>query len=114
MVHLKQFGKRAMALIFATSLAVPASAAWAHMSPQPGLENGDTMDMNLTRQISDAWSEGKDASGAVAFQENGEIALSSGDTQQAKRDFEAAERELGRLHPTRVSAQSTVSAPADE
>jgi hypothetical protein len=107
MNHLKQLRNGAIALIFATSLAVPATAAWAQMTSQSGgVENADTMDMELARQISQAWSEGKDASGALAFQENGEIALSAGHVQQATNDFEAAEQELGRLQPTRVSAPS--------
>jgi len=40
---------------------------------------------------------------AAAFQENGEIALSEGNQQQARRYFEAAERELARLHPVSTS-----------
>jgi hypothetical protein len=106
MDHLKQFRKGALALIFATCLATPATAVWGQTS-QFGInrvESADTMDMDLSHQISQAWSEGKDASGAVAFQENGEIAMNSGNSQQARSYFEAAEHELGRLHPSPVSA----------
>ena len=40
--------------------------------------SGAAMDRDVSREIKEAWSQGKDASGAAAFQENGEIALSEG------------------------------------
>ncbi len=89
-----------------------APAAWAQSGPQgktsvvSATGNADTMDQELAQKISQAWSEGKDASGAAAFQENGEIALSEGNPQQARRYFEAAERELARLQPVQMSRGS--------
>jgi hypothetical protein len=86
-----------------------APAAWAQSMPQGNTsvvsasESTNTMDQELAQKISQAWSEGKDASGAAAFQENGEIALSEGNPQQARRYFEAAEHELARLHPMQTS-----------
>ncbi len=86
-----------------------APAAWAQSMPQgntsevSATESTNTMDQELAQKISQAWSEGKDASGAAAFQENGEIALSEGNPQQARRYFEAAEHELARLHPVATS-----------
>ena len=62
----------------------------------------DDLDEQLAYQISQAWSENKDASGVVTFQVNGEIALSQGDREQARRDFEAAEQELAHLKPVLV------------
>lgn len=82
-----------------------APAAWAQSMPQGKTsmvstnENAGTMDVELAQKISQAWSEGKDASGAAAFQENGEIALSEGNQHEARRYFESAEQELARLHP---------------
>lgn len=65
------------------------------------------MDETLAREISQAWAENKDASGAVAFQENGEIAQSQGNDHQAIRYFQDAEHELGNLKPTALGAQSS-------
>jgi len=42
------------------------------------------MDQALAQQISQAWSEGKDVSDAVAFQVKGEIADTQGNLQQAQ------------------------------
>ncbi len=67
------------------------------------------MDQDLAQKISQAWSEGKDASGAVAFQENGEIALSEGNQQQARHYFEAAEHELASLRPVQPTEQTSDS-----
>ena len=52
------------------------------------------MDQEVSRRISQAWSEDKDTSGAEAFQENGEIALGEGKEQEAKGYFHEALREL--------------------
>ena len=86
-----------------------APAVWAQSMPQGKTSvvstsaSAETMDSELAQKISQAWSEGKDASGAAAFQENGEIALSEGNEREAKRYFESAEQELGRLHPVQSS-----------
>jgi CubicO group peptidase (beta-lactamase class C family) len=109
MSYLTKFRKRTMALVLATSLMSPAAIAWSQAASQPGASEAEStgrLDMDLAQGISEAWSEGKDASGAVAFEENGEIALSEGDKQRARRDFEAGERELVRLHPNPVGVPS--------
>jgi hypothetical protein len=65
------------------------------------------MDQDLAQQISQAWSEGKDASDAVSFQVKGEIAQSQGNPQQARRYFEAAEHELTALRPSPAGVPSS-------
>jgi hypothetical protein len=67
----------------------------------------NALDQDVARKIKDAWGEDKDASGAAAFQENGEIAISEGDSQQAERYFEAAEHELSTLKPSMVAGPSS-------
>lgn len=59
--------------------------------------SASAMDKEVTRQIDQAWAEHKDASGAAAFQENGEIALSEGRKQEAKEYFRKALDELARI-----------------
>ena len=99
----------------AAMLAVSTTSVWAQTTPQnatltvSSTQSVDTMDQDIAQKISQAWSEGKDASGAVAFQENGEIALSEGNQQQARHYFEAAEHELARLRPVQPSAQNADS-----
>jgi len=99
----------------AAMLAISTTAVWAQTMPQnasltvSSTRNVDAMDQDLAQKISQAWSEGKDASGAVAFQENGEIALSEGNQQQARHYFEAAERELASLRPVQPTEQSSDS-----
>jgi hypothetical protein len=101
-------GASGLALLMAMSFGLPATRALAQATT-PGTattvsatQSADQMDEDLARQISEAWSQGKDASGAVAFQENGEIAMSEGNDAQAQRDFQAAEQELARVRPTYV------------
>jgi len=62
-------------------------------------DSASLMDQNLSREIKQAWSEGKNATLAMSFQENGEIALGEGKEQQARQYFQAAEHELGTLQP---------------
>jgi hypothetical protein len=57
------------------------------------------MDQTVSREIKQAWSEGKNATAAMAFQENGEIAMGEGNEKQARQYFQAAEQELERLTP---------------
>jgi hypothetical protein len=57
-------------------------------------ESAAAMDREVSRRIRQAWSEDKDASGAEAFRENGEIALREDKEQKAKDYFQAALREL--------------------
>ncbi len=99
----------------AAMLAISTTAVWAQATPQNAsltvnsTQNVDAMDQDLAQKISQAWSEGKDASGAVAFQENGEIALSEGNQQQARHYFEAAEHELASLRPVQPTEQTNDS-----
>jgi hypothetical protein len=96
----------------AVMIAISATGVWAQTAPQnasltvSSTQSVDTMDQDVAQKISQAWSEGKDASGAVAFQENGEIALSEGNQQRARHYFAAAERELAGLRPVQPGAQS--------
>jgi hypothetical protein len=99
-------------------LTFTAPVAWGQSLPNSVAASGATgayqnnwstpdsaalMDLNLSSEIKQAWSEDKDATGAMAFQENGEIAMSEGKEEQAKQYFQAAERELGTLKPEHTS-----------
>ncbi len=64
-----------------------------------GHDSVSLMDQNVSREIKQAWSEGKNATAAMAFQENGEIAMGEGKEKEARQYFQAAERELGTLTP---------------
>jgi hypothetical protein len=79
-------------------------------------ESAPAMDQEVSRKISQAWSEDKDASGAEAFQENGEIALREGKEQEAKGYFQAALRELAGLEAGRSSGVTSAVSdqPPDE
>jgi hypothetical protein len=57
------------------------------------------MDQRVSQEIKRAWSEGENAAATMAFQENGEIAMSEGTDREAKRYFSRAERELATLEP---------------
>jgi predicted negative regulator of RcsB-dependent stress response len=111
----KKLAGTALALMLAVSPMVGAEAAWGQMTNRntgsvvSTQESTDGMDQQLAYDISHAWAENEDASGAVAFQENGEIALSQGDKQRARRNFEAAEKELAHLKPSPVAPFSSVS-----
>ena len=105
----------ALALILAASPMFGARAAWCQMrDPDAGSiistqDSTDNMDQQLAYDISRAWAENEDASGAVALQNNGETALSQGDKHQARIDFEAAEKELAHLKPNIVAPHSSVA-----
>jgi hypothetical protein len=75
----------------------PASASYNPVSTMS--EDPLVMDQNLSREIKQAWSEGKNATAAMAFQENGEIALNKGKDREARQYFAEAERELATLQP---------------
>jgi hypothetical protein len=62
-------------------------------------DSASVMDQTVSRDIKQAWSEGKNATAAMAFQENGEIAMSEGKERDARQYFQAAESELGTLKP---------------
>jgi hypothetical protein len=84
----------------ALMLAVSAAPAWSQTVPVTSVtDSASLMDQNLSREIKQAWSEGKNATAAMAFQENGEIALSEGRNNDAKQYFSAAEHELATLQP---------------
>jgi hypothetical protein len=65
-------------------------------------DSASVMDQTVSRDIKQAWSEGKNATAAMAFQENGEIAMSEGKERDARQYFQAAESELGTLKPERA------------
>jgi hypothetical protein len=109
MSYLMKFSKSTMALVLATSLMSPAAVAWSQTASQPGAggaESTGNLDVDLSQKIGQAWSEDKDASGAVAFEENGEIALREGNKEEARRDFEAGEHELNGLRSSPVGEPS--------
>jgi hypothetical protein len=98
----------------ALMLTLIAPAAWCQSGPNTIAASGATgayhtdwssqdsaslMDQNVSREIKQAWSEGKDATLAMAFQENAEIAMGEGKQKEAQQYFQAAERELGTLKP---------------
>jgi len=98
----------------ALMLTLTAPIAWGQSVPKDGAESGvsggyttswstqnspSLMDQNVSREIKQAWSEGKNATAAMAFQENGEIAMGEGNEKQARQYFQAAEQELERLTP---------------
>jgi hypothetical protein len=60
------------------------------------------MDQKLYGEIKQAWSEGKNATLAMSFQENGEIAMGEGKEKEATQYFQTAEQELGKLQPEPV------------
>ena len=105
----KAFAAGATALMLACS----ATAAGGQTAPSvvestvSATQSDDAMDQDLAQQISQASSEGKDVSNAVAFQLKGEIAHSQGNPLQAKRYFEAAEHELTVLRPSPAGAPSS-------
>ncbi|HEY2105278.1 MAG TPA: hypothetical protein VGH29_05810 [Candidatus Binataceae bacterium] len=109
----KRLAGTTLALMLAASPVIGVTAAWGQMMrPDTGSavgasENVDAMDQKVAYDINQAWSRDEDASGAVAFQENGEIALSDGNREQARHYFEAAETELARLKPHPVSVMSS-------
>jgi hypothetical protein len=72
-------------------------------------DTASQMDQNLSREIKQAWSQGKNATLAMSFQENGEIALGEGKEQQARQYFRAAEHELGTLQPEHSSRTTLLS-----
>lgn len=82
------------------SIDGPTSAGTSGVAKPPvaNNENASTMDQQVSAMIKQAWSEGKDASGAAAFHENGEVALSEGKEPEAKRFFQAAAKELATLN----------------
>jgi hypothetical protein len=66
-------------------------------------DSASVMDHTVSCDIKQAWSERKNATAAIAFQENVEIAMGEGKEKEAKQYFEAAEDELGTLEPEHAS-----------
>ncbi|HTT77217.1 MAG TPA: hypothetical protein VMF50_14720 [Candidatus Binataceae bacterium] len=73
-----------------------AAACQTSWSPQ---QNPRAMDQNVSREIKQAWDHGENATAAMAFQENGEIAMNEGREAEAKQYFHRAEQELATLTP---------------
>jgi hypothetical protein len=95
-------------------LGLSAPLAWGQIAPSGGHpcnstsayspvsgtnESAAQMDQDLSRQIKQAWSAGENATAAMAFQENGEIAMNEGNENAAKQYFRHAEHELATLQP---------------
>jgi len=97
----------------ALMVAISTTAAWGQMAPHStgsvigASGKANALDLDVAQKIADAWGEGKDASGAEAFQENGEIAMSQGDPRKAESYFEAAEHELLTLKRSMVAPPSS-------
>jgi hypothetical protein len=85
--------------------AASSSTTGAYQANWSTQDNAALMDQNLTSEIKQAWSEGKNATAAMALQEHGEIAMDIGNEKQATQYFEAAEQELGSLKPDRTSSR---------
>jgi hypothetical protein len=99
-------------------LTLTPPIAWAQSVPKDGAESGASgayttswstqnspslMDQNVSREIKQAWSEGKNATLAMSFQENGEIAMAEGKGTEGRQYFQAAEHELTTLQPEHTS-----------
>ena len=111
MNSIKTIGGSGLVLV----LTFGAPVAWCQSVPKNAAASGsaesvrDTaslMDQNVSREIKQAWSEGKNATLAMSFQENGEIAMGEGKEREARQYFQAAEQELGTLQPERTSHTS--------
>ena len=107
MNHLREFAAGTVALMLGSlATAVRAQTAPSPLNSVVLIEADDAMDLQLAKQISEAWTQGKDVTAAVAFQVKGENALSQGDPLEASRYFEAAEHELTVLRPIPLGAPS--------
>src|SRR5260221_14355192 len=96
----------ALTLMFGTAVASGQSApknVAASSSPDSARDSASLMDQNVSREIKQAWSEGKNATLDMSFQENGEIAISEGKGKEARQYFQAAEQELTTLQPEHTS-----------
>ena len=96
-------------------LTFTAQGAWGQSVPENAAASSSAgfkrdsvslLDQNVSREIKQAWSEGKNATLAMSFQENGEIAMGEGKEREARQYFQAAEQELGTLQPERTSQTS--------
>jgi hypothetical protein len=96
-------------------LTFTAPGAWGQSVPENAAASGSAgstrdsvsrLDQNVSREIKQAWSEGKNATLAMSFQENGEIAMGEGKEREARQYFQAAEQELGTLQPEHSSYTS--------
>ncbi len=112
MKSLKNLAGSGLALI----LTLSAPVAWGQSAPTTVAESGGAenaswstrdgaslMNQKVSREIKQAWSEGKNATLAMSLQENGEIAMDEGREKEAREYFQAAEQELARLQPEHAS-----------
>jgi hypothetical protein len=76
-----------------------SGAAGAYQTDWSTHDGASLTDQNISREIKQAWSEGKDVTLAMAFQENAEIAMGKGKEKEAQQYFQAAEQELETLKP---------------
>jgi hypothetical protein len=99
----------ALALMFSTGVAsgqpVPQNLG-ASGTGRSARQSAFLMDQKLYPEIKQAWSEGKNATLAMSFQENGEIAMGEGEESEAMQYFQAAEQELRKLEPEHASNTS--------
>jgi len=102
----RDYFEQALANVGAIEAPAGARTTTVAYAPVPNDESASMMDQDVSRKIRQAWSEGKDASGAAAFHENGEIALINGNEQEAKGFFRSALNELGRLNAVPESEAS--------
>jgi hypothetical protein len=99
----------ALTLMFNTAVASGQPISQNLGASGPGPSAGDRaflMDQKLSSQIKQAWSDGKNATLPMSFQENGEIAMSEGKEKEAIQYFQSAEQTLEKLQPERVSNTS--------
>jgi hypothetical protein len=101
----RQYFEQALANLGAIEAPIGGRTIIAY-APVPNNESAFMMDQEVSRKIRQAWSRGKDASGAAAFHENGTIALSKGNEQEAKGFFRSALNELNTLNAVPESEAS--------
>jgi hypothetical protein len=71
-------------------------------------DSASLMDQNVSREIKQAWSEGKNATLAMSFQENGEIAMGQGKEGKPKSIFRLLNGNSERSSP-RIPATPAIS-----
>jgi tetratricopeptide (TPR) repeat protein len=102
----RQYFEQALANLGAIEAPAGGRTIDVCYAPVSNNESAFMMDQDVSRKIKQAWSQGKDASGAAAFHENGKIALSKGNEQEAKGFFRSALNELNTLNAVRESEAS--------
>lgn len=102
----RQYFEQALANLGAMKAPTGGRAITVAYAPVPNNQSAYMMDQDVSRKIRQAWSQGKDASGAAAFHENGQIALIQGNEQEAKGFFRSALNELNTLNAVPESEAS--------